>query len=174
MHWRAQGHAKCPRGSRGFQHATGFESMLSYSLLLTSTTKPWVHINLLRRTEYDESYLATLNCFFACRIQQDCHPRIAQVEYQGRTRYTRILDLKPFVDTYYSIQHRLDLKFPHFTYWHFFCAICIEQLMNLNKKRTENLNFGTDLQDQDMDCRSATQSVIIFKGRLPKKSSNWE
>ena len=111
MHWRAQGHAKCPRGSRGFQHATGFESMLSYSLLLTSTTKPWVHINLLRRTEYDESYLATLNCFFACRIQQDCHPRIAQVEYQGQARYTRVLDIKSLIMIYYSIQHRLELKY---------------------------------------------------------------
>ena len=33
---------------------------------------------------------------------------------QGRTRYTRILDSKPFIDTCYLIEHRLELKYFHF------------------------------------------------------------
>ena len=42
---------------------------------------------------------------------QDCHSRIAQVECQGQTRYTLILDCKPFINTYDSTGHRLELKF---------------------------------------------------------------
>ena len=45
---------------------------------------------------------------------QDCRSRIAQVEYQGQTRYTRILERKPLIDTSYRIQHRLELKYFHF------------------------------------------------------------
>ena len=44
--------------------------------------------------------------------QQDCHCWIARVEYQGHTRYTRILDSKPFIYTCYYIGRRLELKLP--------------------------------------------------------------
>ena len=42
---------------------------------------------------------------------QACHSRIAQVEYQGQTRYTRILDRRSFIDVCYRTGHRLDLKY---------------------------------------------------------------
>ena len=45
---------------------------------------------------------------------QDCRTRIFQVEYQGQTRNTRILERKPLIDTSYRIRHRLELKFFHF------------------------------------------------------------
>ena len=44
---------------------------------------------------------------------QDC--QITQVGYQGQTRYTRILDCKPFIYTYYSIGHGLEMKLFLFT-----------------------------------------------------------
>ena len=47
-------------------------------------------------------------------LVQDCRSRIFQVEYQGQTRYTRILERKPLIDTSYRIRHRLELKYFHF------------------------------------------------------------
>ena len=37
---------------------------------------------------------------------QDFYVLIAQVEYQGQTRYTKILDSTPLIDTYYRIRYR--------------------------------------------------------------------
>ena len=45
---------------------------------------------------------------------QDCQSRIAQVEYQGQTLYTRILNCKPVIDICYRILHRLELKYFHY------------------------------------------------------------
>ena len=45
---------------------------------------------------------------------QDCRSQIAQVEYQGQARNTRILERKPMIDTFYCIRHRLELKYFHF------------------------------------------------------------
>ena len=45
---------------------------------------------------------------------QDCCTRIIQVEYQGQTRNTRILERKPLIDTSYRIRHGLELKYFHF------------------------------------------------------------
>ena len=39
---------------------------------------------------------------------QDCCSRIAEVEYRGQTRHTRILYRKPLIDTCYRIGHILD------------------------------------------------------------------
>ena len=44
---------------------------------------------------------------------QVCRSGIAQVEYQGQTPSTRIIDSKPFIDTCYCIGHRLELKYFH-------------------------------------------------------------
>ena len=49
---------------------------------------------------------------------QDYHFRIDQVEYQGQTSYTSILDSKPFINTCYStvqvvaldIEHRIGVE----------------------------------------------------------------
>ena len=43
----------------------------------------------------------------------DCSTRIFQLEYQGQTRNTRILERKPLIDTSYRIRHRLELKYFH-------------------------------------------------------------
>ena len=42
---------------------------------------------------------------------QDYRSRIAQVEYQGQTLHTRILECKLLIDTSCCIRHRLELKF---------------------------------------------------------------
>ena len=39
-------------------------------------------------------YMETCNQFFGV---QDCHSQIVQVEYQGQTRNTRILERKPLM-----------------------------------------------------------------------------
>ena len=43
-----------------------------------------------------------------------CHSSIAQVEYQGQTRYARNIDSKSFIHTCYGIGHRLELSYFHF------------------------------------------------------------
>ena len=53
---------------------------------------------------------------------------------------------------------------------HNFCPLLVEQLIDLEKLRTENLKFRTDLQDQEMDGWSVTQKMIVYEGRLLKKS----
>ena len=51
---------------------------------------------------------------------------------------------EPFIDTSYSIRHRLELKIFRFAQ---FLLNAIEQVINLEKVRTENLKSRTDLQD---------------------------
>ena len=52
----------------------------------------------------------------SCNLQQlffvqDCSSWIAQVEYQGQARNTRVLERKPLIDTSYRSRHRLELKY---------------------------------------------------------------
>ena len=54
---------------------------------------------------------------------------------------------------------------------HNFCSVLIEQLINLEQVRTDNLKFRTDLQDPVMDGWSVTQHMIVYKDRSLKKSS---
>ena len=63
----------------------------------------------------------------------------------------RILDRKLLIDTSYSIQHRLELKYFHLA------QFLLEQLSDLEKVRTDNLKFRTDLRDRVMDGWSVTQ-----------------
>ena len=58
----------------------------------------------------DSSYLATWNQFFC---SQHCRSQIVQVEYQGQTRNSRTLELKPLIDTSHRIRHRLELEYFH-------------------------------------------------------------
>ena len=63
-----------------------------------------------------------------------CH--LQQIfEYQGQTQYTRILELKPLVDTFYSIGHRLKSKYFHFAQFLLNSHHGIEQLIDLKKVR---------------------------------------
>ena len=47
----------------------------------------------------------------------------------------------------------------------------IEQLTDLEKVRTDNLKFRTDLRDLVMDGWSVTQYMTVYQFRLLKKSS---
>ena len=87
------------------------ESMLPDTLQPVLTTKSLIRFNLQGKTAYDSSYFATCNWFFGI---QDCRTQIFQLEYQGQTRNTRILERKPLIDTSYRISHRLELKYFHF------------------------------------------------------------
>ena len=91
---------KMAKGCRDFQSPAGIEPMSSNSLQLALTTKPQVHVCQLRKTIYQSSCLAPLNGFFCV---QNYHYRIAQPEYQGQIRHTRILDCEPSINTCYSI-----------------------------------------------------------------------
>ena len=113
-------------------------------------------------------YFATCNQFFCI---QDCTTWIFHVDYQGQTRNTRILERKPLIDTSYSIQHRLELKYQHLAQ---FCSMLIEQHINLEKVRTDDLEYWTDILDQVMEGWSVTQYKIVYYGRLLKESSNWK
>ena len=77
------------------------------SLRPVLTTEPLVRINSSKKTVYDSWYIATCNRFSCV---QDCRTRIFQVEYQGQTRNTRILEPKHLIDTSYRILHRLELN----------------------------------------------------------------
>ena len=88
----SSGPRKTAEDSREFQYPAGIKPMLPCSLLHALTFKPKVFINLWGKMAYILSYLATLNRFF--------HELIAQAEYRGQTRYTRILDSKPLVDIF--------------------------------------------------------------------------
>ena len=60
---------------------------------------------------------------------QECRSGIVQVENQGQTRYTRILDHNTFIGTSYRTERRLELKFK-------ICSILIEQLNGFRKARS--------------------------------------
>ena len=117
---------------RVFQHSSGIEPMSPDSLRLSLTTKPLIHISCWKKTAYVSSYFATCNRFFSV---QDCRTRIFQLEYQGQTRFLRILERKPLIDTSYRIRHSLELKWNIFIS-HNFCSMLIEQLINLEKVKT--------------------------------------
>ena len=78
MHWRAQCHAKWPRGCKEFQHPARMEVIEPKSpdtLETASITEPWVHINLPKKTLNDLLYQrqcisqpGSWNLLFACRI----------------------------------------------------------------------------------------------------------
>ena len=59
---------------------------------------------------------------------QDCHFQIAEIEHQGQTRYTRILDSKSDINTF--IVKDIDWSWSIFSL-QFFCSIFIEQLNEL-------------------------------------------
>ena len=58
------------------------------------------------------------------------------------------------IDASYRIQHRLELKFFHFAQ---ILLNLIEQLIDLEKVKADNLKFRTDLRDRKMDGWSLTQ-----------------
>ena len=64
VHWRAQCHAKWPRGATALQHSSGFEPKSPDLLWLTLTTKPLVRIN------YSKKLYMTRRIFATCKLLQ--------------------------------------------------------------------------------------------------------
>ena len=107
-------------------------------LLLTLTTKLWVRVNYIK---------SCIWLIIFCHLQpilciQDCHSWIVQNVYQGQTRNTRILDANLW--SIHLIAFCIDWSWNIFTL-HNFCLLLVEQLIDLENVRTENLKFRTDL-----------------------------
>ena len=66
------------------------------------------------------------------------------------------------IDTTYRIRHRLELNFFHFAQ---ILLNLIEQLIDFEKVKTDNLKFRTDLRDRKMDGWSLTQQMIVCQVR---------
>ena len=147
VHWRAQCHAKWQRCCKACHLSSGIEPMLPDSLQHTLTTKPLVCINCLKKRVYKFWYFATCNQLFCI---QDCNTRIFQVEYQGQTRKTRILEHTPFIHISHDIQHRLELKYLHFDIWH-----------RLDSLELKYLHFAQFLLNAH------------WAAHQPRKSENW-
>ena len=154
MHWWAQCHAKWPTRGRAFMHSSRIEPKSQNSLRLTLTTKALVRIIYSKNSVYDSSYFATFNRFFCV---QDCRSRIVQVEYQGQTRNSRILERKPLINaSLHLIAFNIDWSWNIF-FSHNFCSMLIEQLIDLERLKSDNLKIRTDIWDRVMDCWSVTQ-----------------
>ena len=59
-----------------------------------------------KKMVHQSSYLATQSIFFLL----DFHFQFVQVKYRGQTRYSRIFERKPVINTYCSIGYRLEMK----------------------------------------------------------------
>ena len=125
------------------------------SLRLTLTTKTFVRIKIWKKW-YVSSYFATCNLFFCV---QDWRTRIFQFEYQGQIRFSSN-EIREFLNanlwSIYLIAFDIDWSWNIFTL-HNFCSMLIEQLINLEKVKTDNLKFRTDLRGRVMDGWSVTQ-----------------
>ena len=82
--------------------------MLPNLLLPLLTTKPLVCIKILKTLYVYLRISQPATYFFGI---QDCCTWIFHVESQGQTLYTRILEHKPLVNTYYIV---LELKYFQF------------------------------------------------------------
>ena len=150
MHSRAQCHAKWPSGCQGFQHPMGFEPKLPYSLRHAFTLH-WA-IDSYWFDEKNCIWLVLCHNLEPLFCMQNCRSLISQVEHQGQTWYTRILERKPLMDTSFRILHRLELKYFHFA--QFFLNAhgqLIGQHIHFEKVRTDILKFRAELGDWVMD-----------------------
>ena len=162
----------------GQKAAEGFSALLESNLShLTLCYSPWPlsHEFVLWSSEKKNSICLVVFCnlqlFFLCVY------RIVVLwlfKLNIKTRH-EIPERKPLIDTSNHIQHRLELKyflFAHFLLNAHWALTATEQLIDLEKVGTENFKFRTDLQGQVMVGWSVTQQIIVYKGKLLKKSSN--
>ena len=119
---------------------------------LTVTCLNHFAVSLYQFTEKSSTWLITSSNLEPILCVQNCHFRIAQVEYQGQTQYTTIVDSKPL--SIHVITLDRDWNGNIFTQ---VCSMLIEQLIDLRKLRTENLKIRTDMQDWRLDGWSVTQ-----------------
>ena len=96
-----------------FQHSLGFEPMLPDSLQPVDkwlTTKPLVRIYCSKKRFMTRRISPPATDFLRTGLLYSDF----QDEYQGQTRYTRILERKSLIDKSYRMLHRLELKYFHF------------------------------------------------------------
>ena len=102
----------------------------------------------------------------------DCCSRIAQVEYQGQTRYTRILDRKSFICISSSIGHRLELKYFHFAQFLLNphrAAHLPQKSENLELEilgRSSRSSYGWWVSNTVDDCLQRQIAKKIFKSKI--------
>ena len=114
VHWCAKCHAKRPS-----QAAKGLQKLKHHVVI--EPISPYLAIGLYKSFGREKMYLTghvqqTWTYFL---VQQpwtffwvhNCCSEIAQVEYQGQTQHTRILDSKPIIWICCCIGHRLEFKY---------------------------------------------------------------
>ena len=134
-----------------------------------ATCLNWTHITLLTATYLNHWAIDLYQFKFnkrkillltSCNLEtfffmpQDCCSQIAEVEYQGQTLYTRILDCKP-LSIYLIALDIVDWSwnvFSLYTATDNFCLMPIEQLKFGLKMRIENLKFRTKWVANEILC----------------------
>ena len=109
-----------------------------------------------------------LQQLFACRIVV---LRLLRLNIKARHEISEFLNANLW--SICLIAFNIDWSWNIFTS-HNFCSLLIEQLIDLEKVKTENLKIRTDLWDLVMDGWSVTQQMIVYKDKLLKKSSIWK
>ena len=154
MYWRAQ-YAKWPRRGRAFQHSAGIEPTSTDSVGLTATSLNHWAIDSYQRLEKNGIWLVVFRhlqpIFLAHRTVI-----LGFFKLNIKARH----DIQEFLNanlwSIYLITFYIDWSWNIFTLHNIF-SMLIEQLIDLEKVRIDNLNLRTALWDQIMDSWSVTQ-----------------
>ena len=129
VHWRAQCHAKWPRGCR----APCENQTWAAQHPATRLNQPWVLVSLEKKTVYYLKCFATrgdLQQLFACRIVV---LRLLRLNIKARHEISEFLNANLW--SIRLIAFNIDWSWNIFTS-HNFCLLLIEQLIDLEKIRT--------------------------------------
>ena len=156
MHWRAQCHAKWPKCGRSAP--CGNRTYVARPTLC-DLPLPLSHrfVSDDRNPRYFSRCIshwkfATCNrLFFACRIVV---LGLFKLNIKARHKIREFLNANLW--SIHFIAFDIDWSWNIFTL-HNFCSMLIEQLIDLEKVRTDNLKFRTDLWEWVMDGWSVTQ-----------------
>ena len=151
MHWRAQCHAKWPRGKRNRAHLLRF----------TLTTKLWNRVSWLKK---NSTYLEVFRNLQPLFWVQDCRSQVVQVEYQGKARNTRILERKPLIDTSYWFDIDLPSWVEIVSLRTIFAQCSSSSSSTSEKWEVRTWNLG-QIFDRVMDGWSVTQPMIVYKDK---------
>ena len=156
VHWRAQCHAKwLQRSSRIQHHAPACWNRTSISRLLTTSLNHSTigSYQMSEKKWYMNRHITwtVLKFFFGCTIS-DSSGCILRLGKQYQNSWAQSYDWYMI----HLIAFDTDWSWNFFTL-HNFCSLLIEQLIDLEKVRTDNLKFRTNLLDQVMVGWSATQ-----------------
>ena len=145
-HWR--------NSRRNHREHSNVKAQVSRLITLALTTKPCVHIYLMKKLYISRHISQPWTDF--CK---DYYSLIVQVEYQGQTKYTRILVnlLSKHIFSCCAITW-IDKEWSwNFFSLHIFCSMLIKQLIGLRKVRNANLKCRKDLLNQVMEGLSVKQ-----------------